>query len=650
MKKVELVSLKCEKFKSFENKEFFFDGKNVSVFGANGTGKSTLNDAFLWLMFGKNAAGETDFEIKPKGKDGALMFPGAETVVEGTIRIDGSSVCLKRVLKEVWTAKRGSVEKVFSGNTTDYFVDGFPVKKGEYEKKISEIVAEDVFRLISSTTNFFKMSPKDQRSVLFGLTNGFTDEELAAGHPDFSSLCEELSGHTVEELRKKLALERRNLSENRNTIPARLDELSKMKSALYGIDFNAAREKLDRASTEKEKLILEKSKAESDLNVNEWEQKLNECCSEIKLIEKENQLYKSSQNTESKYSRDKLIQQDRVGYLDQTTFRVKNEIARTKNELDFLENQVQSLREEYVAEDKKKPVFGKECPTCKRPYEEAALRATETKMLSEKKARMEEITRRAGVIGEQIEKYKADLSTLEKELESAEKDLASAKEKLSELIQKEKLEKSVPVSDMPNYGAKMEGLLAQKKAIQDMIQTKRTEKDHTICEIDKKLSEITCEIYACQSELSKESTLEDANKRTAELEMIARNYAERIEEIDKKIFLCESFTKYKVSVIEESINGKFEITTFSLFKEQINGGIADTCEAMKDGIPYSDLNNGSKVNVGIDVANSLSKNYGVSVPLFVDNAEGVTNILQSYGQSIKLYVSKNDEELRSVTE
>ena len=60
------------------------------------------------------------------------------------------------------------------------------------------------------------------------------------------------------------------------------------------------------------------------------------------------------------------------------------------------------------------------------------------------------------------------------------------------------------------------------------------------------------------------------------------------------------------------------------------------------------LNNGMKVNVGIDIINTLSRHYGVTVPLFVDNAEAVTKLESCQAQVIRLVVSENDKELRMV--
>jgi hypothetical protein len=58
------------------------------------------------------------------------------------------------------------------------------------------------------------------------------------------------------------------------------------------------------------------------------------------------------------------------------------------------------------------------------------------------------------------------------------------------------------------------------------------------------------------------------------------------------------------------------------------------------------VKHGAKINVGIDIINTLSDAYGVRVPLFVDNAESVTKLESSSSQIIRLVVSENDKELR----
>ena len=146
--------------------------------------------------------------------------------------------------------------------------------------------------------------------------------------------------------------------------------------------------------------------------------------------------------------------------------------------------------------------------------------------------------------------------------------------------------------------------------------------------------------------VNKESLLDYSRQRVDQLREDAKNAAECLESIEKMLYLIDEYSRYKTSFVEDSINGLFRIARFRLFREQANGGIEDRCDVVHDGIPYISVNNGMKINLGIDIINTLSVAYGVRVPLFVDNAESVTNLENCNSQIIRLVVSENDKELR----
>jgi hypothetical protein len=160
------------------------------------------------------------------------------------------------------------------------------------------------------------------------------------------------------------------------------------------------------------------------------------------------------------------------------------------------------------------------------------------------------------------------------------------------------------------------------------------------------ISEIKSEIASWNVYLGKESLLEYSRKRIEELQEDARKAAEKLDKLEEMLFLIDEYSRYKTQFVEDSINGMFRIARFRLFREQANGGVEDRCDVVLDGVPYININNGAKINVGIDIINTLSRAYGVSVPLFVDNAESVTNLEKSDNQIIRLVVSETDKELR----
>ena len=131
-----LISLRLRNFKG--QRDFLFEpnGKNASVFGDNGTGKTTLMDAFNWLLFDKDSTGKKDFAIKTLDENNNVMH-GLEHEVEGLLEVDGKRIKLRKVYYEKWTKKRGSTQKEFTGTlrTTSLTT---PMKKGEYDDEVAK--------------------------------------------------------------------------------------------------------------------------------------------------------------------------------------------------------------------------------------------------------------------------------------------------------------------------------------------------------------------------------------------------------------------------------------------------------------------------------------------------------------------------------
>lgn len=164
--------------------------------------------------------------------------------------------------------------------------------------------------------------------------------------------------------------------------------------------------------------------------------------------------------------------------------------------------------------------------------------------------------------------------------------------------------------------------------------------------VEAQLADLRRTITGKQEELGKYYALERARTRIKELQQEAQNAAECLESIEKMLYMVEEFTRHKTHFVEEGINNLFRIAQFRLFREQANGGIEERCDVVCNGVPYIGLNNGAKINAGIDIINTLSRHFGVAVPLFVDNAESVTNLEYAATQTIRLVVSSSDKKLR----
>ena len=63
-------------------------------------------------------------------------------------------------------------------------------------------------------------------------------------------------------------------------------------------------------------------------------------------------------------------------------------------------------------------------------------------------------------------------------------------------------------------------------------------------------------------------------------------------------------------------------------------------------VPFAFANNAARINAGLEIIDTLSAHWGVTMPVFVDNAESVTRLTHTTAQVIRLVVSEPDKKLR----
>ena len=203
MKTVQLGSLRITNFKGIKFFDIEFNDAETSIYGDNATGKTTIFDAVTWLLFDKDSLNSAKFDILPVGSE------GLEAEVEAAILIDRAVTTFKKVYSEKWTKKRGSVQKELTGHNIDRFVDGVPVKSGEFADQIKTICDEETFRLLTIPRYFNEVLHWQNRRVkLFEICGDVTDEQVIASNPKLKSLPEILGDRTMDDY-KKIVIARR---------------------------------------------------------------------------------------------------------------------------------------------------------------------------------------------------------------------------------------------------------------------------------------------------------------------------------------------------------------------------------------------------------------------------------------------------------
>ena len=220
---IRINRLLLQNFKGIKHLEINADGANLKIYGDNATGKTTVFDAFTWVLFGKDSLGRSDFGIKTQDENGNVIH-NLEHTVECELAIDNSILTLKKIYAEKWTKKRGSAEADFSGHETKYFINEVPSTKKEYEQKIAMYIDESLFKTITNPLYFNEhLKWQDRRAILLSLCNeNISDEDILARSPEFSPLLDELKGRTVSEYSKIIKSRQSAINDELKAIPQRI--------------------------------------------------------------------------------------------------------------------------------------------------------------------------------------------------------------------------------------------------------------------------------------------------------------------------------------------------------------------------------------------------------------------------------------------
>jgi len=610
--KIKLKKLTLENFKGIKNLAVAYPNQVTSIYGDNGTGKTSIVDAFSWLLSGKDSTGKANFQLKTldRGKE----LHKLEHSVEAVISIDETEITLKRVFKEKWTTQRGAAVAEMNGHETEYFIDGVPHKQKDWETKLSEIFGDmSIFGLVTSVSAFNLLEWRQRRAILLDVCGDVTDADVIKSNPELVPLAE--VKRSLEDEKKVISGTRKEIMDKLKEIPARIDELNRQLQTYAPLNINALEAKAEsitkrideaKASGGATELITKKAEFRKELADHEYE--YNKSC-KLAKAEAEDKLNEAK----SEYKRALAALSD-----------IQSEVSKLKSSQTDMEQKLQSIRAEY--KKAAEPVhIDCTCPTCKQDLPEERVNATKANAERARQERLDEIIAKGNSTDAKIKEISEKIAHEEAQATEAEKDIAVLAERVAEH------EKSLGSVKLP---AKPERMAVLEAMIEDIDKAIAEEKPADTTAMEQELKEV-------QQSINDEKSAQKSRNRIKELEAEENNLNAELEKINFMLHLLEEFTKAKISMLEDKINGKFEIVRFKLFDQQINGGISETCVTLVDGVPYGyGLNRGAEINAGLDIVKTLSAHYGINAPVFIDNAEAVTKLISIDSQLIKLIVAE----------
>ena len=277
------------------------------------------------------------------------------------------------------------------------------------------------------------------------------------------------------------------------------------------------------------------------------------------------------------------------------------------------------------------------CPYCGQPLPENMVEEAKAKFEEKKQARLDSIVTKGKALSEENKR-------LEENIENAATNAAKAQRSLSDAEAKEDtLRKELDAlkePEIPSRCIQIDDEIDAKKAIIESLCKSDNTYDYKAA-----MDGLKERIKTIDAELAKDQANELIDARIAELVAEQREVAQKSLDVEKKMNQLENFIRFKMERVSSIINSYFDGIEFKLFDIQLNGGIKETCECTVNGVPYASINSGHKILAGVSIINALQKRFGVTVPVWIDNAESLSsfNIPKTDTQLIMLAVSDEKE-------
>lgn len=605
-------------FKGCKEKTYQFDGKNATVSGANASGKTTILDAFWWCLFNKDSLGNEKFSIRPLDEKGNTVH-NVEIKVSVLMDLNGREMEFTKTQKEKWVKKRGTDVTELQGNENLYEIDGYPKSEKDYKTAISEIVSEEIFKMITSPTYFPSMKWKDQRDILMRFVSDVSDYDLASGKSDFAELLEEIQkAPSLDDIKAKYQKALNEWKKKQLEIPVRIDELEKSK-----VDIDVAELELQRNAIS-EKIIANNEKMEDVSKTSSEYQTLSNEVMQLKFEESDLVRKLNEQNTSKRKELFDLIDGKEVvlNVNKRDVMRLENEIKSLESNIQMAETKIQQLRDEYTS------VYGVKfdenslvCSFCGQEYPTDKKEQIKADFEKNKADKLQKITDDGNETKVKIQSLKKDLEEKKSSLEKYKGQMETHINEIEVLKSKlERLPVTIDVSQSQEYKD-----LKDKIAEKEMALSKISNTDDIRRSIEDDNRQLNQALLEVERQIAKSEQNNDIDERILQLQVEQREIAQKVADQEKMLYLLEEFIRYKMDMISESINSKFDGINFKLFENQINGGLKETCEITVNGVPYGSLNNGHRIVAGLQIIKALQGLYDVSMPVFIDNAESVNN-------------------------
>lgn len=654
---IKFLRLKMLNFKGSRGERTIeFNDTVTLILGANRTGKTTIADAVQWVLFGKNSEGKSDFGIKTRDEKG-VVIPEIDHEVTLTLTADGREIELKRCWAEKWSKPKKQDEKVLTGHSASYFIDGNKFTETDYIAYIESLCSESLFRAITNPEYFPKLTPDKQRALLTKMVGEVNEASVADGNEGFTAMLQEMNGQKIEEYNKQLSYKKTKINEELERIPVRISEQESEITKLIPEFVNWAKIEQDITATDAaiERIIEEiadnSKTVDSDYDVKAQERAaINSLRAEVQDIEFKTQRAFTTANQE----KEKVISSAKHA-LNSITDEIKSLNSRkgmAETTLVQIEEKKKDFRKRWSETDALEFTVDESefiCPTCKRRFDDADVQKTIEKMRdtfnTNKASTLEKLQTEADNIKKLIFETEATIKSYTDKIAELEVNIPAAKEALDKAQGIVVQTVDERLSQNENYTSLKDEIIKRTEELNKPVEP--TDEEKQAEEIARNLNSDRLTLQKKRDELKKQldvrGIVAKKRERITELQEEEKTLNIQLSELESKEEIAKEFTKAIITELESKVNALFTNVRFTMFEHKLNGALKPTCECSVGGVPYSDLNNADKINAGIDIINAICSYNNVYAPCFIDNAESINDVLPMKSQAIHLIVSRDKQ-------
>lgn len=674
MKKVLIKSISMQNYRCFYGeKEFHADfGKRTRISGKNGSGKSTVMNAFMETLTGKNADGTQPDNVRPivDGKE----LEGVDVVRTVVLDIDGKETEIKKITKQKRERVDGEMQYIPGSNVNSYTVDGISFNQKKLDEFISENICLPETLLACCNPNAFLSlkSTTDMREFLEKMAGFDLNEYIKSLGAEFAEIEEITKGHPIEQVQK--TLNKQLTDQKKATTKAETEWKYEKGKAVDSGDDDITRLTEQKASYENQISTLDEQEKSLDDVMTAYDQKSKNIL-DLKFEQSEivrkaneglvNQKKKLNEDVvlfeqERKFTENDLrmaemdLKHANMG-VERHTAEVKQAQTgwKTYSEREYPEENLEKIKAEQFDES------SLVCPTCGQdlPVEQAEKIRADFEQKKEKRIKDEEDVKTAFYeskdkklteITESGNKAATDLKEAKKAQEEAKLKIHELKHEIASLameIQRKqdelaKLPESVDLSDNAEYQKITAEIEKAEEALKQMNNGSEQRREIT----DKRNSFIR-ECAKIDAEINNIQRKKQVHEEEVEkLYQAFRESSQKEADILRKRDILRNFSIQKNARIAELVNPNFTQFQFVFTDETQSGEIIETCKLMKDGIEYKNLNYSDQLLCRIDLVCGFQKIKGLSLPIFADNAESLNSwrLPDTGSQMVFLEVTESD--------